>query len=330
VENLDFALVTVFLNSPKETNIGNHRPVFYDAQGRVASIVDLELDTQDVQVTIPIEQSAGFAEKPITVDWTGIPAFGHRLLDVTVDPTSVLVEGAPEAVDAINLLQTETIDITGLTESFVQQTTIALPDGISLDQNQEIFVSINIEPILSSDTRLREVEILGLDEDLEATLDPDQVGVVLFGPLPVLNSLVAEDVRVTVDLFELESGRYSIEPTVDLPDRGIEVRSVRPSAISIFITKTLTTTLDLTDTLSITDTGESPITGTTPITETGQAPWATFSKTGSMQYTHILESMGSYQRGPDGIQVGTSLAPGIIVFGSQLTYRIRETLGVGL
>ncbi|MFN2207675.1 MAG: YbbR-like domain-containing protein, partial [Candidatus Promineifilaceae bacterium] len=184
VEDLDFALVTVFLNDPRETSVGSHIPVFYDTQGRVASTVDLELDAQSVQVTVPIEQSAGFAEKIITVDWSGDPAFGYRLLNIGVDPPSVLVEGPPEVVNELTSLQTEPIDITGLTESFIQQATLALPEGITLDQNQEIFVTIGIEPIMSTDTRRQEVEVLGLNEDLEAQLDPDHVGVVLFGPLP--------------------------------------------------------------------------------------------------------------------------------------------------
>jgi YbbR domain-containing protein len=264
IENLDFALVTVFLNNPRETSVGEHRPVFYDAQGRVVSTVDLTLDTQDIEVTIPIEQSAGFAEKLITVNWVGDPAYGHQLLNISVDPPSVLVVGPPEAVNALTSLQTEPIDITGLTESFIQPATLDLPDGVTLDQNQEIFVTIGIEPILSTDTHRREVGILGLGEGLEAELTPERVGVVIHGPLPVLDSLVPEDVRVTVDLFDLDSGRYSIEPQVDIPDRGIQLRSLQPSAISVFITKTLTTTLDLTNTLSITGTGESLITGTIP------------------------------------------------------------------
>ena len=268
IENLDFALVTVFLNNPRETSVGQHRPVFYDAQGRVASTIDLDLDTQDIQVTIPIEQSAGFAEKLITVNWIGDPAYGHQLLNISVDPPSVLVEGPPDAVNALTSVQTEPIDITGLTQSFSQPASLDLPIGVALDQNQEIFVSIDIEPILSTDTRRREVEILGLGEGLEATVTPEQVGVVLHGPLPVLDSLVSDDVRVTVDLFDLNTGRYSIEPEVDIPDRGIQVRSVQPSALSVFITKTLTTTLDLTNTLPFTSTGDSLITDTLPIIPT--------------------------------------------------------------
>lgn len=257
VEQIDIALATVFLNNARETVIGTHRPVFYDAQGRVASTVGMDLNIERVQVTVPVEQSAGFAEKLVTVAWNGEPATGYRLLNVNVEPPSVLVEGQPEVVNALTRLQTEPIDITGLTESFVQQVSLDLPAGITLDQDQEIFVSIGIEPILSTDTRKRSIEILGLGEELQAILDPDQVRVILFGPLPVLDALALDDVRVTVDLFGLETGEYSIEPQVDLPDRGIELRSVQPRAVTIIVTNTLTTTEELTATIPITETSQS-------------------------------------------------------------------------
>lgn len=251
VEQLDFALATVFLNDARETKVGVHRPIFYNKQGRVASIADLDLSTEQVQVTIPVEESDGFAEKLITVEWVGDPAPGYRLLSVSVEPPSVLVKGLPTRVNALNRLQTEPIDITGLTESFSQQATLDFPAGVSLDQDQEVFVSIEIEPILTTDIREREVEMLGLNSDMDATSDPERVRVVLFGPLAALDSLVDDDVRVTVDLFGLISGTHSIEPVVDIPERGIEVRSIRPGTVTVVVTRTVTNTDELTTTLPV-------------------------------------------------------------------------------
>jgi len=252
VEQLDFALATVFLNDARETEVGEHRPIFYDERGRVASIADLDLSTEQIQVTIPVEESDGFAEKLVTAEWVGDPAPGYRLLSVNVEPPSVLVKGLPARVNALTRLQTEPIDITGLTESFSQQATLDFPDGVSLDQDQEVFVSIEIEPILTTDIREREVEMLGLSNDMVAASDPDQVRVVLFGPLAALDSLVDDDVRVTVDLFGLISGTHSLEPIVDLPERGIEVRSIRPGTVTVVVTRTVTNTDEMTTTLPVT------------------------------------------------------------------------------
>lgn len=240
LEPFDFGLVTIFLNSARETQVAEHRPVFYDQQGRVAGTNGLSIDNESVQVTIPIEESEGFAEKLITVDWEGDPAPGYRLLNVSVDPPSVLVQGLPARVNALTRLQTEPIDITGLTETFEQQATLALPGGVTLDQDQPITVRIEIEPILTTGLRERPVELLGLTEELAATVEPETVRVVLFGPLAALDALVDEDVRVTADLFELEPGTYGVEPDVDLPERGIEVRSIQPSRVTVTITETVT------------------------------------------------------------------------------------------
>ncbi len=261
VEELDFALATVFLNDVVETTFGEHRPIFYNEQGRVASTNNLNLSTEEVQVTIPVVESAGFADKLITVDWVGYPAPGYRLLSVSVDPPSVLVKGLPASVNALTRLQTEPIDITGLTDTFTQQATLDLPSGVSLDQVEEIFVTIEIEPILSTDTREQEVEILGLRAGFEAALEPDQVRVVLFGPLPQLDTLVDDDVRVTVDIFDLITGTHRIRPSVDLPERGVELRSIRPETIQVTITQTLTQSL----------TNTNGLTTTLPITETNQS-----------------------------------------------------------
>lgn len=250
VNELDFALVTVFLNSAVETISETVQPIFYDESGRVASVTGLELDVGSVTVTIPVEESAGFAEKLVNVVWTGEPAPGYRLLSVTADPPSVLVEGRPAQVNALSSVRTEPIDITGLTESFQQVAVLDLPGTITVDPDQVVTVFIEIEPILTTDSFNRPPVLLGLNEGFEGIVRPTEVRVVLFGPLPVLDSLQDEDIRVTLDLFGLDPGRYSVIPDVDVPDRGIEIRSVQPSAVSVVITPTITPTREITPTLT--------------------------------------------------------------------------------
>lgn len=235
VGQLDFAQVTMFLNNAVETTTESIPPIFYDQQGRVASVTGLQLDTNEVVVTVPVEESAGFADKLVTVVWTGEPAPGYRLLSVSADPPSVLVEGRPAQVNRLTSVRTEPIDITGLTSSFQQAAILDLPDGITTEADQNVMVNIEIEPILTTSTYNRTPELIGLGPGLEAVVTPEQVRVVLFGPLPVLDSLVEEDVRVTLDVFGLEPGSYSIEPRVDVPDRGIEVRSIQPTAVTVTI-----------------------------------------------------------------------------------------------
>ncbi|MEZ4592481.1 MAG: CdaR family protein [Chloroflexota bacterium] len=251
VDRLDFAQVTVFLNDDTQTRIESPQPLFYNRQGRVASVSGLQLSTEQVQVTIPINESADFANKVITAEIVGEVAQGYRVLGVTIEPSSVLVTGLPTLLAQSFRVQTEQIDITGLTETFQDQVSLVLPAGITLDSVTEITVTVQIEPFSSTKIYNQPVELLGITEELTATIDPDTVRVVLFGPSPVLDTLTEQEVRVTLDLFGLAPGEYSLEPDVDVPDRGLELRSIQPAVIEVVITETITLTDELTDTESL-------------------------------------------------------------------------------
>jgi YbbR domain-containing protein len=251
VNRLDFAQVTIFLNNDTQTRIESPQPLFYDQQRRVASVSGLTLSSEQVQVTIPINESADFANKIITPDIDGQVAPGYRVLSATVEPPSVLVTGRPTQLEIPFRVDTEPIDITGLTETFQTQVSLVLPAGITLDSVEEITVTVQIEPFSSTKIYNQSVELLGTDETLEVTIVPETVRVVLFGPSPVLDTLTEQEVRVTLDLFDLEPGEYSLEPDVDFPDRGLELRSIQPSVIDVTITVPITSTEKITETKTV-------------------------------------------------------------------------------
>lgn len=243
VEPLDAARVTVFLNNVRDTFTSTPFPVFYDRQGQIASVSGLDrVSAESVAVTIPVEESADFAEKIIDVDWSGSPADGYRLLSINVDPPSALLQGSPSQLNALTQVTTEPIDITGLTGTFAQPVTLELPSGITLDAGQGYTVTVEIEPILSTAVYNRPIEFQGVEAGMDATATPEEARVVLFGPLPILDALTEDEVNVIVDAFGLVTGTYSLEPVVTFPDRGLELRSVQPPLITVEITPTITMT----------------------------------------------------------------------------------------
>jgi hypothetical protein len=86
------------------------------------------------------------------------------------------------------------------------------------------------------------VEERGLEEGLEAIIEPQEVRVFMFGPLPVLESLADDDVRVTVDLFGLMTGTHILDPLVTVSANEVEVRSTQPAQVTVVITGAITTT----------------------------------------------------------------------------------------
>ncbi|MCZ7667871.1 MAG: hypothetical protein M5U34_12035 [Chloroflexi bacterium] len=142
--------------------------------------------------------------------------------------------------------------------------TLDLPAGITMDEGQVISVTVEIEPILSTAVYNRPIEFQGVGTGLSASAKPEEARVVLFGPLPILDSLTEDEVRVTVDTFGLITGTYSLEPVVTIPDRGLEMRSVQPPLITVDITSTLPN--GLTITLPITKSSRLNTGGITAVT----------------------------------------------------------------
>jgi hypothetical protein len=58
--------------------------------------------------------------------------------------------------------------------------------------------------------------------------------VILSGPLPRLQSLTAQDVKVIADLFGLEPGMHKVKPTIVVPE-GLSVESVLPDTVEVEI-----------------------------------------------------------------------------------------------
>jgi YbbR domain-containing protein len=249
VDQLAEARITVDVTNQRQDVKVELRPTFYDLRGQpVTGLAGVSGTNVAVAVTVPIIESVGFAEKTVAPQWRGSPAPGYRLLNVIVQPPSVLVTGLPAALEKLRVLRTEPIDITGLVTSFTQQVPLELPAGISLDEAQPIIVTVEIEPILTSSIMAKEPDIRALATDLIAELDPEEVRIFLFGPLPVLDSLQQDDVRVTLDLLNLDVGVHNVIPIVDVFANEVEVRSFQPPFVTVTITQEITITEEITDT----------------------------------------------------------------------------------
>lgn len=245
VNRISEVRTTVFLDNTRETLIRTPRLLLYDAQGNVMSVTasGLTLAPDQVTVTIPINELAGFVERTVSVNWIGEPAPGYRLLQVSVaEPRTVLLTGPSETLSSLQVLETEPIDITGLKALTTFRVGLILPDGVSLVEQQDVEVKVDVEPILTSDVLVRPLTTLNMGKELTATLSVNEVRVFLFGPLEVLDALAEEDVRATVDLFGLDVGTYALTPTINVPSQNIEIRSFQPTRVTVQITNTLTPT----------------------------------------------------------------------------------------
>ncbi len=101
----------------------------------------LEIEPSAVKAVFEETLSRKVAVKP---DITGSPKSGYYVKSVDVIPPEVVIEGPKSEVKKVNVLKTEPIDISGLSEDFRQRAEIELPDGSLRGKTDKVEVHIGI------------------------------------------------------------------------------------------------------------------------------------------------------------------------------------------
>jgi YbbR domain-containing protein len=84
------------------------------------------------------------------------------------------------------------------------------------------------------------VEIVNIGDGFSAQVSPANVDVIVSGPLPLLDTLTRQDVRVTVDLSGMSTGIYQVVAKVEVLIADVVVESILPNTIEVVITPFVT------------------------------------------------------------------------------------------
>lgn len=205
-----------------------------DVEGKLIRGIDLSFDT--VELLIPVSQEGGYRDMAVKVVVEGQVADLHRLTNITVFPLVVTVYSADtQLVNSLSgILETEALDITGISEDVSARLKLDLPENISLVGDQSVLVKVSVEAILSSLTiSEKALQVINLDPALVAELSSLTVDVIISGPLPALDVLSADDLRVILDVEGLGAGVHQLVPIVEILNKDIQVETILPESIEL-------------------------------------------------------------------------------------------------
>ncbi len=208
-----------------------------DEKGQKVDGVSVSPET--IHITLPVSQQGGYRDVAVKVIVAGRVASGYRLTDISVFPPIVTVFAAdPKLVNEMpGVLETQPLSLQNVQEDINTRLALNLPEGISIVGEQTVLIQAGVSPIESSVTLADEkVEITGLDTGLTAHISPTTVDVILSGPLPLLDTLTRQGIRVTVDLTGLGIGTHQVVPKVEVLISDIVVESILPNTIEVVIT----------------------------------------------------------------------------------------------
>ena len=232
VELVDAALIDVEIGNARSTVNVTQRATPRDAQGQDVSGV--QLDPSVVQVTVPIEQVTTYKDVPVRVRVEGRAAPGYWISRYFAEPASATLLGSPQKLDSIDFVFTEIIRVNGVTRSFSTTIDLARPSDIDIFGSNEVAVFVEVLPILASVETIVAVTHVNLQLGMQATVDPSTVSVTLSGPAPVLRTLQASSVIVSLNLSGLGTGTYTLTPDASTPPQ-VTVDQIDPPQLRVVV-----------------------------------------------------------------------------------------------
>ena len=182
--------------------------------GQLISGVKLQPESAAVKVTL--RQLGGYRDVAVRAVLIGKPAEGYRITNITTSPPTLTVfSDDPAQLAALpGFVETESLDVSEASQDIDARLTMALQDGVTAASEQSVLVLVSIEAVESSRRIRQDLTVTGLGAGLVAQLSPNSVDVIMSGPLPILDSMTAENVKVILDLLHLTTGSHEIKPFV--------------------------------------------------------------------------------------------------------------------
>ena len=171
-------------------------------------------------VTVPVVQLSNYRTLAVSVRTRGLPAEGYAVTSINSEPQVVTVFGNKDEVQKLpGFIETLEVNVDSATESINEKVGLRVPTGVTLVGDEfSVRVSVRVEAQQGTRTIVRRPTVIGNDSGLPTIITPETVEVRLSGPLPALNSIKDEDVKVLIDLSTLAAGVHQVRATVVKPD----------------------------------------------------------------------------------------------------------------
>jgi len=199
----------------------------------------VDLYPKEIQLQVTLVKDVEKKEVPVVANVTGTPEIGYRIEETLVVPPTVQVVGGKSALEMVESIQTQPVDVSGLVQDKTVEVETVLPGGqVKLLGSGKVKVSLVVRPVDNGTGFLRlklPVKVEGKSvysswKSVPPTVSV-QVGSVSGGTsLPDLENNLVE---VYVDVTNLVSKKIVVPVQVRVNSKEIRILKVEPERVTL-------------------------------------------------------------------------------------------------
>lgn len=220
VKEIDSVKVFIDVEDFSEDNLVKSLPVkIYDVQGN--EITGLTLSPKEIKVTLPMGKEKTV---PLKINFKGEIPPGYILSKYEVVPKEVTITGKAEAVNPVQEIQLEAIDLSTVTQTDLIETHMILPEGvINIDPiDSEVTVSIEVTKETSYTYYINldkiDLNVKGLEEGLNYEILTSSIELELSSTADELLKFNESQVTGVLNLTGKLEGEHTIELGLQVPE----------------------------------------------------------------------------------------------------------------
>lgn len=236
LEKIMQATAKISLNGEKDSLQRMVKPLALDSSGN--EIKNIQFSPSEIEAEIPLVQASSAKTVGVKVATTGQVTDGFWISGFETQPSSVAITASASLINDISFVETQKVNVTGLSNVKEFITTLNPAAGVTvLDNISQVKVRVLVSPINS--TRQFEAGFYwkNLNPNLKVvSATPDKASLIVTGSTQDLSRITSKDVIINVDLGSFYGpGTYTVDilrSNVVLPS-GISFSSIVPSAITV-------------------------------------------------------------------------------------------------
>ncbi len=177
-------------------------------------------------------------EVPVKLNLKGNCGYGYELKSYSIEPKLILIEGIQEIVEKLEYIETDPVDINGLTKD--KDIIISLSGeilGLRLLQSTSVKVHLNVGEIILKKI-LKGIKLEANDKKRVITYSQNKVDIEIMGPMKLIDNINQEEFYAYIDIKNYKSGVYTLPIEIKYPEElkeHIKITNIDPNEITLNI-----------------------------------------------------------------------------------------------